>query len=79
VIPVARSLGFIVLGFGIGIGFMAALDLIGTGYRVDEQGTAPTTFDGVFGWGGLLAGSILMLVGAIVTASARNTSVFRNN
>lgn len=44
---------------------MAALDLIGTGYRVDEQGTVSTTFDLVFGWGGLLVGSLLFMVGAL--------------
>ena len=53
------------MGVGIGIGFMAVLTLIADGYRVSEQGV--TTFaEDLIGWGGLLLGALLTVVGPFI-------------
>jgi hypothetical protein len=56
----------VLLGAGATLLLLSAVDLVATGYRVDEQGTSPTTFEQASQWGGLLVGVLVLSVAAVL-------------
>lgn len=61
----ARAAGTMLVGVAIGIGLTTALWMNAAGVRIDEEGTALTTFELWIGWGGL-AFAVLLLIPAII-------------
>lgn len=61
--PRVSPVAFLVLGLGLGFALSAAVALVVTFYRVDAQGTSPTSAERWTEWGGLLLGGVLLAVG----------------
>ena len=59
------------MGIGIGVGLMAVLTLIVDGYRVAEVGVT-TPGEDLIGWGGLLLGALLTVVGPFIGHKPQN-------
>ncbi|TCI99355.1 hypothetical protein [Aeromicrobium sp. IC_218] len=64
-------IGTALVAFAAGVLLWAALDLVATGYRVDEEGTSSRQADMLLGWGGLALGLVLGSVGAVVLGLAQ--------
>lgn len=64
-------IGTALVAFAAGVLLWGALDLVATGYRVDEEGTSARQADMLLGWGGLALGLVLASIGAVVLGLAQ--------